>query len=148
MTKEERQAKIVDLVRRRRVRTQGDLTRQLARSGVEVDQSTLSRDLRELGVSKKAGYYGVGTAEREPASFEVDYSAAVAWFTICGPNMIVISTRVGQAQPVALAIEGQDDPSIVATLAGDDTIFVATKTRRTQSVALRRLKQWFGDKQR
>jgi transcriptional regulator of arginine metabolism len=72
--------------------------------------------------------------------------AAVCGFVSCGPNLIVVRTIVGQAQPVALFLDAQQDSSIVATLAGDDTIFVATKNQKTHAVALRRLEAWFGDK--
>lgn len=148
MTKEERQSRIMQFVGECKIRTQAELTRLLAEAGVEVDQSTLSRDLTELGIGKSGGYYGPRDAgEDDDSQGAVDYASVVRWFTPCGPNMIVISTRIGQAQPVALEIEGRGDASILATLAGDDTIYVTTRTRRTQSVALRRMKQWFGDKQ-
>jgi transcriptional regulator of arginine metabolism len=108
-----------------------------------VDQSTLSRDLAELGIRKVGGRYAVAIAARVEAN-GIDYASVVRDFVPCGPNLIVISTQVGQAQPVAVTIDEAGDPSIVGTVAGDDTIFVATKTRKTQAVALRRLEQWFG----
>jgi transcriptional regulator of arginine metabolism len=122
-----------------------NLLAALRRRGHEVDQSTLSRDLTELGIRKIGGRYVLRPAG-EPATSQVDHAASVRRFTTCGPNLIVVSTGVGAAQPVALAIDGAGDASIAATLAGDDTIFIATGSRRTQTVALRRLKQWFGDK--
>jgi transcriptional regulator of arginine metabolism len=118
---------------------------RLAERGFVVDQSTLSRDLAELGIRKRGGRYAFnGAGEAEAA--EIDYAAAVRRFTTCGPHLIVVITGVGQAQLVAVAIEEKGDSAITATLAGDDTIFVATKDRRAQTVALRRLKTWFGDK--
>lgn len=127
------------------VATQQDLLARLESDGLGVDQSTLSRDLTELGVRKNGGQYVLPEA-REPGPTQVDYGAFVRSFTPCGPHMIVVRTAVGQAQPVALKIDAADDPSIAATLAGDDTIFVATRNRKTQEVALRRLTSWFGDK--
>jgi transcriptional regulator of arginine metabolism len=148
MDKEDRQARILRLIHQRSVRTQADLTRQLTGAGCEVDQSTLSRDLAELSVRKVGGVYRVIDADEETVENEIDYAFAVHWFTPCGPNLIVLTTEVGQAQPIALWIDRKAEPAILATLAGDDTIYLTTRTRRTQTVALRRLKQWFGEKQR
>jgi len=132
------------ILRTSAVATQAELAAKLRLRGLEVDQSTLSRDLAELGVRKRQGRYVL--PERLPPTTTTDYRAAVLSFLPCGPHLIVIHTAIGQAQPVALAIDAAADPAILATLAGDDTIFVACKNRKTQGVALRRLETWFGDK--
>ena len=67
-------------------------------------------------------------------------------FAACGPHLIVLRTDTGQAQSVAVAIDERADGSIAGTVAGDDTLLVATKNKKTQTVALRRLEQWFGAK--
>lgn len=128
--------------------TQGELRRALRKLDLAVDQSTLSRDLVELGVRKSGGRYVFAepAAPASPLDLHAEIAATVQRFTTCGPHLIVIHTVVGAAQPVSLAIDHANDGSIVATLAGDDTVFVATKSRRAQTVALRRLIQWFGDK--
>ncbi len=133
------------LVESEDVGTQDDIRRALRRKGLAVDQSTLSRDLVELGIRKAAGRYVVEPA-RSSAESEVDYSAVVESFTTCGPHQIILRTTTGQAQPVGVAIDEKNEPAIAATLAGDDTVLILTKTRRSQVVALRRLEQWFGDK--
>ena len=140
-----RQEAIRRILKARVVATQQDLLARLEAEGLGVDQSTLSRDLVELGVRKSGGQYVLSVA-RQSGPTQLDYAAAVRSFLPCGPHLIVVRTAVGQAQPVALAIDGAEDPSIVATLAGDDTVFVATKSKKTQTVALRRLETWFGDK--
>jgi len=140
-----RQAAIRRILKARVVATQQDLLARLEAEGLGVDQSTLSRDLAELGVRKSGGQYVLSGA-RKSGPTQLDYAAAVRSFLPCGPHLIVVRTAVGQAQPVALAIDGAEDASIVATLAGDDTVFVATKSKKTQTVALRRLETWFGDK--
>jgi transcriptional regulator of arginine metabolism len=127
------------------VATQRELLARLKGKGIRIDQSTLSRDLAELGVRKSGGRYVLPEAS-EAAPTQVDYGAAVRSFQPCGPHLIVIHTEVGQAQPVALAIDAKQESSVAATLAGDDTIFLATKSGKTQAVALRRLETWFGDK--
>ena len=141
-SRQDRQKAIEQIIRSDQITGQTQLLKQLKRKGLKVDQSTLSRDLAELGIQKSGGRY---VKPKPPTkSKDVDLSGVVNRVAPCGPNLIVIQTAVGQAQPVALAIDRQADASIVATLAGDDTIFVATKSRRTQTVALRRLQQWFG----
>lgn len=140
-----RQAALTRIVKKGRTHTQAELIAALGQAGFEVDQSTLSRDLQELGIRKAGGRYAPVEAPEGPDP-HVDYAAAVTRFTTCGPHLIVIWTGVAQAPAVAAAIEEAKDPSILATLAGDDTIFVATQSRRAQTVALRRLVQWFGEK--
>ena len=144
-TKRDRQAAIKRLALAGRVLTQQELLDALRKKRLPVDQSTLSRDLNEIGVRKVGGRYVL----LESGAADVgrpDYSAAVHGLITCGPNLIVISMDAGLAQPVAVAIDQAADSSIVGTLAGDDTILVATKNRRTQTVAMRRLEQWFGAK--
>jgi len=130
------------------MRTQAALLKKLRAHGVRVDQSTLSRDLEELGIRKSGGVYApAAPAVAEPGTpTPADYAAVVRRFTTCGPHLIVVGTVIGQAQAVAVSIDTANDSSVAGTLAGDDTIFIATRTRRGQVVALRRLQQWFGDK--
>ncbi|MEE8169763.1 MAG: arginine repressor [Phycisphaerae bacterium] len=140
----QRQAAILRLVRARTIATQEQLRRSLAEAGMRVNQATLSRDLRELDVRKRSGRY-VNAGDREPIASRSGVADVVREVLPCGPHLIVIRTAISRAQPVALAIDEAGDASIVATLAGDDTVFVATRSRRTQTVALRRLQQWFGE---
>lgn len=145
--KEKRLALILRLLCGGAAHTQAQLMRSLRARGHRVDQSTLSRDLAELGIRKSAGRYVPPTGPKSAKPSKVsDYAAVVRRFTTCGPHLTVINTVVGQAQPVAVAIDAAAEPAIVSTLAGDDTLFVATKSRRTQAVALRRLRHWFGEK--
>lgn len=144
--KHERWNAIRMIVQQSGVGTQADLRKALRARGIVVNQSTLSRDLLEMDIRKSGGSYVFQQAEAEPGPDVVDLSGVVLSFTICGSNLIVIRTATGQAQGVASLIDQHAEPAILATIAGDDAIFVATKTRRTQVVALRRLEQWFGDK--
>jgi len=139
----DRQKMIEQLINADEISDQTVLLKKLKGKGMIVDQSTLSRDLTELGIHKYGGHY-VGLAPR-PKSRQVDLSAVVHSMSPCGPHLIVIKTAIGQAPPVAVAIDNEGDASIMGTIAGDDTIFIATKDSRQQTVALRRLHQWFGD---
>jgi transcriptional regulator of arginine metabolism len=144
MDKQQRQNAVSSLVAAGAVGSQREILDALEKDGLAVDQSTLSRDLNELGIKKVAGRYRSVAMDNGHADV-ANYFAGVTRFTVCGPHQIVVFTESGLAQPVAVAIEKKKDPSILATLAGDDVLFVATKSRNTQAVALRRLRQWLGD---
>lgn len=140
-TKTRRHRRLRELVAEQAIRSQGALLDALEESGLGVDQSTLSRDLRELGIRKVRGRY------REVGGLESQAPALpqVVRYTTCGPNLIVIHTVVGQAPPVGVLLDSADESAIEGTIAGDDTVFVATKGRRQQEVVLRRLASWFGE---
>lgn len=142
MNKDKRHRAITEIVREKTLSTQHELLDVLTRQGLAVNQATLSRDLAEVGIRKSQGRYVLAEEVTQRRS---EY-AAVTGFTCCGPHMIVIRTAVGQAQAVAVMIDQEDEPAFAGTIAGDDTILVLTKNRRTQTVALRRLRQWFGEK--
>jgi transcriptional regulator of arginine metabolism len=149
MSKFDRHQAIRDLVDAGGVESQAQLRKGLQSRRLDVDQSTLSRDLAELDIRKIGGEYQVNGHAQFPATdgMPIDYSRVVRRIVTCGPNMIVLHTDTGQAQPVAIAIDEAADPAIAGTIAGDDTIFVATRGARQQTVALRRLQTWFGDKE-
>ncbi len=139
--KKTRQVAIRRLVSTGTMTGQSGLLSALKEEGVGIDQSTLSRDLAELGIKKEGGRYIVPVAPYQGA---VEYRGFVLSCEVCGPNLMVVRTGVGQAQAVAVHIDSKKDPSIVGTLAGDDTVFVATGTQRQQRFAQSRLEQWFG----
>ncbi len=136
------------IVQARAISTQQQLREALERRGFVADQATLSRDLAELGIRKVAGRYATvdSPGARRRAETIGSLASVVRGFAACGPHLVVIQTMVGRAQAVAVAIDSVEEPSIFATLAGDDTVFAATKNRRSQTVALRRLEHWFGEK--
>ena len=143
MTKRDRLTLIREITESGDIRNQKDLLDALARRKVRVDQSTLSRDLSLLNVRKRGGRYAV---QKNPISSDrIDLSPAVEGWVPCGPHLIVVHTTTGQAQAVAFAIDQKNDPAVAGTLAGDDTLFVATRNRQQQAVAVRRMAQWFGE---
>jgi transcriptional regulator of arginine metabolism len=145
--KARRQAAIRRLVRTGQATTQAQLRAALRRLGLAADQSTLSRDLAELHIRKVEGRYRLeSTNGPSPNGSPTDLAAQVLGYRTCGPHLVVMRTSTGAAQGIAVRIDRAADPCIIATLAGDDTLFLATATRRSQAVALRRLADWFGDK--
>lgn len=130
ITTAERRGAIVELVRARRVATQGELQRLLRERGIAVTQATLSRDLAQLG-ARRAPLPGGGTA------YEVDDAAAardggMAGFVIGvrdAAALVVVQTVPGAAQAIAAQLDRARLPAVVGTLAGDDTIFVVPDRR-------------------
>ncbi len=138
MTKEQRQKKVMELVRRRRIANQAQLARELERAGFAADQSLVSRDLRELGIVKADGCYRpprpTGAAAQRSQVLDIDAA---------GDVLLVVKTHPGRAQAVAVAIDQKSFPEIVGTVAGDDTIFVAVKGREHQHAAIKHIVELF-----
>ena len=129
--KSRRQKALLAIIRARAVRNQLEMVRRLQDSGVTATQASVSRDIRELGLVKVNGRYG--TAERMFGGG--DKSAGNELITkieAAGANLIVVRTLIGSANAVAVELDRMDVPEIVGTVAGDDTFFVAVKSRTAQ----------------
>ena len=129
----QRREAIARILRRTAVGRQAELVELLRAEGCEATQSSVSRDLRELGVVKGADRYLLPAAEDAltPSHFE-DVQTFVKGYRAAGPNLTVLRTTAGTAQGVAIALDKARWPEIVGTIAGDDTIFIATASERTQ----------------
>ena len=140
---EARRALIRRLLRKRTIRTQAELARQLQAMGHLVTQSSVSRDLREMNVVKDPDGYRLSDVEPEvPAS---DPGAFVRGPAAAGPHLLVVSTATGAAQRVAFELDRSGWPEIVGTLSGDDTIFVATTGASANRRLQQRLADWGGE---
>ena len=143
---DERRRQLRALLRRgRRARTQSDLVEALESRGFAITQSSLSRDLQHLGARKVDGAYRLvgedeGLEEADDAYPTLsELQPFVRSARAAGPNLLVVSTRPGLAQTVALALDSMSMPELIGTIAGDDTVFVATPDRRSQRNLERRL---------
>ncbi|MFB9877335.1 arginine repressor [Planobispora siamensis] len=144
MTKVARQARIAELLQRRPVRSQPELAKLLAESGVEVTQATLSRDLDELGALKLRAEDGslvyalpgegggriplarLGGGET-PAARLGRLAEELLVSAEASANLVIVRTPPGAAQFLASAIDHADWESILGTVAGDDTILVISR---------------------
>lgn len=118
---------------------QEDLVRLLGKAGHHATQSSISRDLRGLGVAKRGDRY-VLPDESAPALGDFSRIAPfVRTIRAAGPTLTVIRTTVGAAQSVAIVLDRAEWPEVVGTLSGDDTIFVATAGSAAQRRLLSRL---------
>lgn len=140
----DRRGAIARILRSQSVRKQEDLVRLLKEAGFEVTQSSVSRDLRDMGVLKAAGRYVL--PPQEPSRIPGDF-AMLAQFVRglkrAGPSLTVLKTTEGAAQSVAVAIDKADWPEVAGTISGDDTIFIATANSRAQDELLGRLQSIF-----
>ena len=129
MNKAYRQGQILKLIRAHAVHTQEDLARELRETGVPATQVTLSRDIRELGLVKTADGYRQVAVRSGPSLAE-----AIAEFVQDvrqAQNLIVLKTAPGNANALAAAIDAENAPEMVGTLAGDDTILVIAPDTET-----------------
>src|SRR5262245_18284004 len=145
--REARRTAIVRLLRATPVRRQQELVRLLRREGHAVTQSSISRDLRELGVLKHSEGY-VLPESAETAARTQDNFATVAQFVrevrTAGPSITVVKTTIGSAGSVAAAIHQAGWDDVAGTVSGDDIIFIATADARAQSRVLAQLRDSFG----
>jgi transcriptional regulator of arginine metabolism len=140
----ERQGAIMRILREGLVRRQEDLVRLLKKEGHEVTQSSVSRDLRDLGVSKAGGRYVLPSDELTRANDDFGTLAQfVRGLKRAGPSITVIRTTIGAAQSVAVAIDKAEWPEVAGTISGDDTIFIATANARAQDELVSRLQTIF-----
>jgi len=140
----ERRGAIVRLLRAGSVRRQADLVRLLKKEGYDATQSSISRDLRDLGVLKASGRYVLAPDEVTRANGDFGtLSQFVRQLRRAGPAITVLRTTIGAAQSVAVAIDRAEWPEVAGTLSGDDTIFIATASARAQDELIGRLRLLF-----
>ena len=137
MLKNSRQKKLLSLIQAKPFGTQAELRDSLERAGVPATQSSLSRDLEELGIVKHRGHYTVpkssGAAARGLLSLDLS-----------GDNLVIARTEPGHASAVAVEIDAAALEEIVGTLAGEDTIFVAVRDQKAQRAAMKKIWELFG----
>ncbi len=139
--RERRREAILEIIREGTpVANQVDMVRRLQEKGFQATQSSVSRDMRDLGVVWVKGRYVISTWS--PVD-EIKFQLAISFvreMNPAGPHLIVVTTVPGTARIVATAIDGmgwQND--IVGTVAGDDTVFIAVPTVRSQKKVLQQL---------
>jgi transcriptional regulator of arginine metabolism len=139
-----RRTSLAKIIREQRVGRQTELVDLLRKLGHVATQSSVSRDLRELGVAKMGDRYVLPEAALQPKN---DFSALKQFVNArltAGTNLTVLKTTVGSAQSVAVAIDTAQWPEVVGTISGDDTIFIATAGAAAQRKLSDRLFAIFG----
>ena len=140
----ERRGAIMRILREGHVRRQEDLVRLLKKAGHEVTQSSISRDLRDLGVLKASGRYVLPAEELTRTNGDFGTLAQfVRQLRLAGPTLTVLRTTIGAAQSVAVAIDRAEWPEVAGTISGDDTIFIATANAIARNRLVDRLRALF-----
>ena len=121
--------------------TQALLVRALQSRGFVATQSSVSRDLRELGAIKTARGYELPASGNAGDDHVANVADLLRTTTPAGPNLLVIHTAVGAAQRVGLALDRCGWPGIAGTIAGDDTVFVATNSAVAQKNLITRIER-------
>ena len=142
--KRHRQRQILALVKRERASTQHEIIEGLRRQGITVSQSTLSKDLKDLGLAKipdPDGTFRYQIPERRPAPgnrriLVRELTDFLMEFEVAG-NILVLRTQSGNAQGVCEAIDTMRWPEVLGSLAGENTIFIVSRT----AAEAKRLKQ-------
>ena len=137
MLKRERQKKILNLIRAKPMGTQEALRAQLERAGVPATQSSVSRDLEELGVVKHHGRYALPHANG-------DLTRGLISLDVAGDVLVIAKCLPGRASAVAVDIDDAAFPEIVGTLAGEDTIFIAVRDQKSQRGVTKKIWEMFG----
>ena len=147
--KQERHSAIRELVAGALIGSQDELRRRLVKRGFEVTQATLSRDIHELHLYKGPNGYattnGVAVEDDEdalPGTAEILSSFGLRVKQAL--NQLVLITTGGSAQPVALAIDGEDWPEVVGTIAGDDTVLIICPDQKRATLLKDRLEAMIG----
>ncbi len=144
MKKGARQGKLLEIVQNRRIRSQQELSAHLGREGLSVTQSTLSRDIRELGLVKIRGSYQVsGTLNSAPPN-EILRRAFRQFVIQSGysGNMVMVKTSPGNAHSVGVVLDSAQWPEVLGTVAGDDTVFVLLRSSRYGARVLDRIREF------
>ena len=132
MNKRERQQRILSLIQAKPIGTQEDLRALLGTAGVAATQSSLSRDLEELGIVKQHGHYTLPRGDGHSARglLSLDQS---------GDSLVIARTLPGLASAVAVEIDAASIADVVGTIAGEDTIFIAVRDAKAQRGVIKRV---------
>ena len=151
--KSQRQSKILELINKYDIETQEELTQYLAKDGFNATQATVSRDIKELRLVK------VSTGEKRGRQTKCKYAAnnlnseidarlgnkfknilSEAVIKInCAGHMVVLKTYAGMAQAAAAAIDALDVPTLIGSVAGDDTIIIVMATENDAADFMKKL---------
>ena len=145
--KSKRQAKILDIISKYSIKTQEELSEHLEQEGFHVTQATVSRDIRELKLTRVAN----GTGQQKYISLREKHTDLSEKYTRIfregfvsmdmAQNILVIKTVSGMAMAVAAALDAMDCHEIVGSIAGDDTIMCAVRTLEDTESLMKRLRK-------
>lgn len=120
---------LVELLKEKKYSKQSDVVSALKRLGYGVTQASVSRDFTELGIDKVGGRY----IPRSEIGGQGEFGGLVSGVEFASPFLSVVKTSAGAAGIVAAKLDKRAVPGVLGTIAGDDTIFIATKSKTAQN---------------
>jgi transcriptional regulator of arginine metabolism len=149
MSKRTRHQAILELVGEHRIASQEHLRELLATRGFDVTQATLSRDIRELRLIKVPGAEGIMFYKLPPEVWDqtppLRRLLATLFVSAEGVgNLLIVKTMTGGAQPVGSAIDWEEWPEVLGTVAGDDTILIILRASEHLATIQQRLEELAG----
>jgi transcriptional regulator of arginine metabolism len=147
MNKVLRQRAVLEALGHGPVASQEDLQRALRKRGFKVGQATLSRDIRDLNLSKAAHGYTLPQGDSASGLALPPVQRLVREFVLDvrpAQNLLVLKTIVGSAQPVAAALDEQEWEEMVGTIAGDDTILIICPDKDAARKVAMRVEEMLG----
>ena len=144
ISKKARQARILEVARKRLVKSQEEFSSLLRREGIDVTQSTLSRDIRELGLVKVRGSYQISGELHSAPPNEVLRRAFEQFVVRTGVsgNIVMIKTSPGNAHSIGVVLDAAQWPEVLGTVAGDDTVFVLLRNGHSGKRVLGRIREF------
>lgn len=136
MSKVKRQQTIRNFIQSRNIGTQDELSELLSKAKFSVTQSSISRDLDELGIVKANGFYAIPQKEKNE-------NRGLLTLEIAGESLVVARCESGLASAVCVRIDRERIEEIVGTIAGDDTIFIAVRNHKEQKAVLKKVWEIF-----
>lgn len=148
--KQSRQSALLEVIRRNKLSTQSELRAALVDRGIECDQGTVSRDIRELGIVKTAtedGSYVYSVLEQVSPFVRTTRLAVLKQMVrsvVASGNIVVIKCGPGNAPAVGDALDHLGLTGIIGTVAGDDTLLVVVAEGADTSDTVSHLKKEIG----
>ena len=149
--KSKRHAKILEIIRKYEVETQEELCEKLNQEGYSVTQATVSRDIRELKLTKVSTDSGrqkyMSISEKKEDMGEKFIRIFKDGFVSMdmAQNILVIKTVSGMAMALAAALDAMDFDEVVGSIAGDDTIMCAVRTTQDTANLMKRLRRMMSE---
>ena len=137
MQKGIRQNVIRELIGSKEIGTQEDLSDLLDKEGISATQSSISRDLVELGIVKVGGFYALPEVRGAENIFGLQS------LETAGNNLIVGKCELGLASAACVKLDAAEIKEIVGTIAGEDTIFIAVKDAKAQKIVIKKVWEIF-----
>lgn len=131
MDKKKRREAILKIISENEIETQSELIERLEKLGISAGQATISRDIRELRISKRVSENDVNCYFFDDSDGDMTYNSIFAQSVIAmeyAQNIVVLKCHSGLANAACKVVDDCALSSVVGTIAGDDTVFILTKT--------------------